>query len=402
MKFINRFKRKTALWYLSFAVLIVCVIMIITFFWHFHTGFSYDLDDWAGFGNYFGSITGLLAFLGVLYSLIQSNKATEEAKKEAARAEIKANIAADKAAMDAQRREDQATEEAIRREERDLFFKLIELYKEKSSAISYNDSEGITYTGLTAFEIYVNYLNNIIAAYSINDCIVRIDPSEWNLLKEYRELNDDNSKDDLGIIHKCKNVYQYRIGENAFFNISKDNVDFIQTQNYIRSKYKNEHYYWDNISTNIYDSERSVGIYKNYNLKVTPFEMYTPIRMAGNILNSKYGHKIGQYIRNMFYVLDTINNFKYNREYYNKLFRAQLSRKEVLFCLFVAVSDKSSRKFVTLLNDNNILDDLYFEDLFYTKEGDIWKDKELYFVRSIFVCYLNEDREEFIEKYDRS
>jgi len=117
------------------------------------------------------------------------------------------------------------------------------------------------------------------------------------------------------------------------------------------------------------------------------------LKYIGNVMNVKYGGYIGKYFRNMYYILETCNKFKYDKEYYFKLYRAQLSENEIIMCLLNAVSDKSSQKLVKLLNDNAILDGLYYRDLISLKFDDKYKGKELQFVNDMLNLYLEENKE---------
>lgn len=84
--------------------------------------------------------------------------------------------------------------------------------------------------------------------------------------------------------------------------------------------------------------------------------------MIADVIYKEYGHILGHYFRNMFYVMDTINEFS-DKKNYKELFRAQLSRFELTLGLFNAVSSNSSIKMVKLLEEFDVFKDVYPEDL---------------------------------------
>ena len=86
------------------------------------------------------------------------------------------------------------------------------------------------------------------------------------------------------------------------------------------------------------------------------------ITMIADVIYKEYGHILGHYFRNMFYVMDTINEFS-DKKNYKELFRAQLSRFELTLGLFNAVSSNSSIKMVKLLEEFDVFKDVYPEDL---------------------------------------
>ncbi|WP_321479716.1 hypothetical protein [uncultured Bacteroides sp.] len=59
----------------------VCGVMLLLFFVIFHGELSREINDWGSFGCYFSSVTGLLAFLGVLYTAGQAEKRADESRE---------------------------------------------------------------------------------------------------------------------------------------------------------------------------------------------------------------------------------------------------------------------------------------------------------------------------------
>lgn len=99
--------------------------------------------------------------------------------------------------------------------------------------------------------------------------------------------------------------------------------------------------------------------------------MYEAIKNSYDLIYRDYGHILGHYFRNMYYILDTIDSFRGDDDYkqkYAKLFRAQLSRFEIALIICNAVSSQSTEKVITLLQKYEILNGFYNQDLFCTKD----------------------------------
>lgn len=348
-------KKMTALDYLSTAILIISIIMVVIYFIYFNGEPSTDSRDWGNFGDYFASVTGLVAFLGVLYTARLSEK-----------------------------RAIKAEEETEKREERDVFFKLLNLHQDRLESVIYIDSKissNQIHNGLLAIEKYVNIANNILVDYAIDLCITRMSPGDLELIYKKQDRN-----------HYEEHIYDRVIKRNG-----KNN-----TENYYTTVINITKQFFDNANLYSYEEDRTdtkryyyyPGIYDSFRIEKTLDLAYSSMKLVGNVVNIKYGQILGQYYRNMYYVLETCNQFKHDKEYYFKLYRAQLSRNEIILCLLNAVSDKSSIKFVNLLKKYDILDDLYYKDFFLTKfDIEKWNGKELEFIREIFKCYLQEHPE---------
>ena len=79
-----RMKKSNAFIWIMAILALIAVYMLGRYFWQFaENGWSNDPMEWGAFGSYMGAITGLLAFVGVLYSVHNANKKSVEAKEEA-------------------------------------------------------------------------------------------------------------------------------------------------------------------------------------------------------------------------------------------------------------------------------------------------------------------------------
>lgn len=394
MKIGNWLKKRSALELLSLSVLVISIIMIIAFILKFWGTLSDYVEDWGSFGSYFGSVAGLLAFLGALLTVIQSNKATLEAKKDAARAEIKANIAADIAATDAQRRENNATEQAIKREERDLFFKLLELHKNKLETVVYTGNNfEVNYEGINAIEKYIIILNNILLEYSFNYCIISMSAESFYKLDPSISIESE-------ILTRCDAINKEL--NNKHQNIlDPKNIEIALVQEYIKKKINTIYLY----SAINYDQSFAItfsNIFAYFNICINNEIMFNAMQAAGNILYVKFGHLLGQYFRNMYYMLETINRFNFDKIYYFELYRAQLSRKESLICLFNTVSSKSNIENLELIATSKIFDDIFCKDLFFIRFDNSWIEEEKKFIDSILFCFTESEKKSKQEKFDKA
>lgn len=113
-------------------------------------------------------------------------------------------------------------------------------------------------------------------------------------------------------------------------------------------------------------------------------------------LYEENGHFLGQYFRNMYYVLNTIDQSSLNdtnKAYYAHLYRAQLSRYELALGVFNAVWEKSSFDMVRLLLKYDILDDVYREDIVLFEKGEGKDDFAYHRVKDLLKEYQTMEKE---------
>lgn len=118
-------KQLSNLRWVMWIVGVITCLMPIVYMLNFWDGIiSDESSDWGAFGAYIGAITGLLAFLGVLYTIRQSSI------------------------------------QAVTRDERDLFFKLVEENQKTLDSLIFpaEKKEDVTY-GIIALESYVKDIN---------------------------------------------------------------------------------------------------------------------------------------------------------------------------------------------------------------------------------------------------
>jgi hypothetical protein len=303
---------------------LISILMLFIYFLRFNDGLSYDSNNWSAFGSYFGSVTGLLAFAGVLYSSHLSEKRAEEAE---ARLE---------------QQEEESRKRYVEDSERAIFFQLLELHNKKSQSITYSGDSHIVSNqnceGNEAFKCYVRKVNAFVTIYIVS-----------------KDIQNYNSREELINNYSVELLYICLFGNDKFDSIKCNQINLLKNKNLNNTLEYNENYH-NNWAT-----------LKSKTLK--PNEMFEGLNYCYDIIYRDYGHILGHYFRNMYYIIDTIDNFRGDDDYkqkYAKLFRAQLSRFEIALIICNAVSSQSTVKVITLLEKYEILNGFYNQDLFYT------------------------------------
>lgn len=102
--------------------------------------------------------------------------------------------------------------------------------------------------------------------------------------------------------------------------------------------------------------------YQQVLLYTTKEEQYKAVRRAMDLVYESNKSGLGAYLRTIYYLLNLIRSFD-ERETLVKIFRAQLSREELVLLFFNAVSSKSNRDVIHLMVDNDMFNNLNLEDL---------------------------------------
>lgn len=294
------------------------------------------------FGSFFASITGLLAFLAVLYTANIADKRAEETITLAQKEAESNRDRAVKAEEDTRLQAEEARQRYREDSERTIFFQLLDLHITKTSTIgSTNEklakylencidrTEDYLYQYLT-FTFLLNNADKILTGECITTAsALQINPQE--------------------IFDKLSKIYDFR----------RDNVMTIKDG--IKDRFNNMLTY----EKKAYIDDKAAN-YLVTDLIPNKNELYKAMNFTANVIYKKFGSILGHYFRNMYYVMDTINNFS-DQKNYKELFRAQLSRYELALGLFNAVSSNSSIKMIELLEEFDIFKDVYAEDLLLLK-----------------------------------
>lgn len=285
---------------------IACIIMLVVYFANVTVFPSNNSIDWGSFGSYFGSITGLLAFVGVLYSIKQSG------------------------------------EQARVNEERGVFFTMLELYQKQVDNISIDELKGVN-----AIRRYCQDLDKQLMI---------------NLI--YKKFKDDNK------LVKSNDPFEFKIQEsilsskNTVFNISEfrfcivenyDNYSIVKPYDF----FTNQSQYQDYID----------DLFRHHKIDRSYMNIYELMRYTGKYIHINFN--LGQYFRNVYYIMSIISKFK-NSSYYSKIFRAQLSNSELTLLLYNSLSNESNKEVVGLLIEFDMFNNIHKNDVYFARYyGDI-------------------------------
>ena len=308
---------KRIIWVLIIVLVIVPLGMIGFYIGVFYNGqLSSDASDWGAFGAYFGGIAGWMAFVGVLLTL----GITRDQNKD--------------------------------NSERDLFFKMLELYGAKFNNVEYGVERGAE-----AFKKYTEKANLYLKHVILYNYII----------ESIKEGKDINALDNL-----FYNTYNIKHIQSPITDIINRAMG-VNIQNPLKA-----------IKTEL--EENRIPIIKGYDISSFVREMlkdkplsieniYVYIRKAADIIYDEYGHVLGHYFRNFYYVMKTTDTFNgKNSKNYKPLLRAQISRYEIAMNVYNALSSRSGVSMIEYLESYQIFKDLYDKDIFLfelSKEEDL-------------------------------
>lgn len=302
----------------SFIAFGCCVTMLCFYFKQFHGHWSSKPADWGTFGGYFGSITGLLAFGGVLITAFLAEKRAKET-------EVKSE------------------ERYINDSERNTFFQLLDLHRSKfENVVDYNND----CKGAEAFKQYTQKANRYFNLYVIYEDIIA------SGMDAFRD------KGEREIIDLMKEAIKILDEKSNHITTEDDLIErlrfYLETDKTIPSIHIPE------------ESELN-GVYIDWcgelYSKMSPREIVEKMREVFDIIYKEDGHILGHYFRNMYYMMDIMSHFSSSKINYKHLFRAQISRYEIALGLFNAVSSKSGSNMIHYLMDFNIFKDIYPTDI---------------------------------------
>ena len=286
----------------------------------FHSPLSNNHTKWGEFGSYFGGVTGplvsVMAFIGLLKSISLTKKQFELQSQES------------------------------------TFFNLLNFHTSKVTKI-YSETTGET----DAFKSLCEKYNEIYESRCIAVALDGIVKNQqdlptylyYNFIKYFFTLNDNLNLEEI------KSRFSHYLKEF-------DNEKLIL--NDIRLKSKNVK---DNGKYTLIEVGRDLvrAMSANERVKV--------LRNAFDGFYDELGHVSGSYIRNIYYILSHCNE-SINGDKYAKIFRAQLSRYELVIIFLNMTSSYCKPEFIYLIKKFDILNGLYINDLCYNPTKEIYTD----------------------------
>ena len=331
-----RMKKSNAFIWIMAILALIAVYMLGRYFWQFaENGWSNDPMEWGAFGSYMGAITGLLAFVGVLYSVHNANKKSAEAKEEAEKVRKEAAAEDKKIREEAKIESEKLRDEARAKDERDLFFKLVDSHLSSVKTVSYISGNKRHYKkGEEALDEYLLRLNRdldlLLFWLNVYDCKSVQPLLPFGGLYESMFLDVLRTDSELG-----KKYFKLRIADvtiKEFYPILVEYVKSILRNKVIYPLY--EHY----------DSDRELRIRQittNFRNTLSDDEKYAVLTFIGYTLNGELGHGISYHFENIIFITQTINTFlERNRDYYMNYWRSKLSVSEVYVLFFYLLSDR--------------------------------------------------------------
>ncbi len=331
---------------------IIACLMLIGYMIKFRNGIiSDESSDWGAFGAYMGAITGLLAFLGVLYTIRQSSI------------------------------------QAVTRDERDLFFRLMDEHRQTRDTLIYptENKKGIEAIGAYVDDINKDFQLLIILSSSFGYKKFR----EWSSAINFKEQDEETStyklmyedviinalecisalqvltdfgKDvDLKKLHDEKPEVKYATCEQCFPNlyhlITVIEEGTLDTERFDYSK--------------ILDAQSLAFVARMIWWHMDNYGRYRALIYTGKIFHKKHLVPIAYYFNNLAYTTYTLDNFiKTNKDYYMKYWRSKFSADEIYLLLFYLASDKLDVDILQTVIDYRLFDNLGTRDLVDLKQQD--------------------------------
>jgi hypothetical protein len=340
---------------LIFIIITICIIAVVMVYEYretFGDNISSVSSDWGDFGSYLGAITGLLAFIGVLYSIFQSKKQNRK------------------------------------QEERSVFFQMLDLYQKQVEGIGFEDfnadkfelRDKILPIIIIYCEIIAGGFDDIFASDIEDDIFLDIYIS---ILIEYNILDGNLSRNSVFNL-----FYNHRDKKREVVELLKNKLQSSIGQNNIKIP-KIEDYDSPSITTIAKKKIAARIINRDYSF------IYKTIKATYNYFYKDQRNFIGKYYRNIYYTLDMISSFDIQNNY-SKIFRAQLSNDELILLFFNAVSSQSTIHTVHLLQDYEIFNNLDSDDIL-GYEDTIEKTKSQDEQEKKFKVFINNILDEFLK-----
>lgn len=367
---------------------LIAICMLIKYFCQFaKNGWSDDPMEWGAFGSYMGAITGLLAFVGVLASIYNANKKSAEAKEEAEKVRKEAAEEDKKIREEAKIESEKLRDEARAKDERDLFFRLMEEHRQTRDTLIYpiENKKGIEAIGAYVDDINKDFQLLIILSSSFGHEKFR----KWRAEINFKEQDEDTSKYrlmyegliievlecisvlpvlanpkkkvDLTKLHDENPEVKHATCEQCFSNLEElitiIEAGTLDTERFDYSKIPN--------ASNLAFVARMIWRH------LDNYGRCRALIYTGKIFHKKHLVPITYYFNNLAYTTYTLDNFvRTNKDYYMKYWRSKFSADEIYLLLFYLASDKLDVDILQTVIDYRLFDNLGTRDLVDLKQQD--------------------------------
>jgi len=334
----NKWEEKSFLVKIMLFIIFVSTIMVLSYSIIVRGGFSRNPQDWGSFGSFFASITGLLAFTGVLYTASLSEKRAYEEKG----------------------RRKQAEKKAVMRDERDLFFKILQMHQYNVTYISLSLQENFK-TGRDAIAGYVKKFQKY---YYVSITLNQFKKANCKYKDEYSYFDYFNN-----IAKKAQELSAPQDGTCHSDNLEEFIDNLIQNNSLSHLKEYDIHTENGCQVTSCYSEMMSNGL-------ISINDIYCSMKSVADYMYDSYEHQLGQYFRTICNLQEIVAD-NIEREKSLDVFRSQLSREELVLLLYYIVSSQIEPKAAQMFIDNEIFKNIFPEDVLGCKyKVDQEKDKD--------------------------
>lgn len=368
-----RMKKSNAFIWIMAILALIAVYMLGRYFWQFaENGWSNDPMEWGAFGSYMGAITGLLAFVGVLYSVHNANKKSVEAKEEAEKVRKEAAAEDKKIREEAREESERLGAEAEAKDERDLFFKLIESHqKMMNSLISIDLKTHEKTEGMQAFEVYKKEMYSDLQLMIIHWKAGRFTSyAGWQ--KNIKMLVRDEFELTLFVAMFAYDANQINRKDEPLQN-DEELVKIVLSnpRSWFRDlrkgldnpvKYGRLKPFYVNFST---EEMEDLLLYAGDAWCYTEIDVrYSLLRLAARCFYTRNLARLSFHFNNLCYITKVVNDFKFNRDYYMDYWIANLNTMECELLFFYLLSGKSNMDISEIAMNSNLFKNVPKDQIF--------------------------------------
>lgn len=296
----------------------LAIISLLYWYFESHSSFEKGAADWGDFGSLLGAVTGLIAFIGVLFTLKQSKQ------------------------------------QSLNGEERSIFFELLKIF------ISYRDSLRVT---------RIDWKYNKTK-------------HDWDITPQNEFCTPERTYQQIyfELFHifyvEIRKSIPRNFSKDEFIKkIIPDKIlpgqwTYIYRPLAIAIDYIYDDYNWGKSGGMVNVPPLDLGVYDSLCLNAVKFYLeennIKPITVAcakaADQCFEVYKNKLGTYFNNAYNILDMVSDFIVPAKYFN-IFRAQLSKNELAILFFYSFSSLATSKTRQLYLKADLFKDLDLRDI---------------------------------------
>ena len=367
-----RMKKSNAFIWIMAILALIAVYMLGRYFWQFaENGWSNDPMEWGAFGSYMGAITGLLAFVGVLYSVHNANKKSTEAKDEAEKVRKEAAAEDKKIREEAKIESEKLQHEARAKNEKDTLFRLFELHQRSMETLVYKNP-GIQRKSsmMEAFEDYKKELDS-----DLQEVIVFWSSSKFNSYSDWAEK----------ILYKCYEGFELvllagmyivdqrekgneigskgskRMGSLIENPTLKEEVKSLSGVYFSKMKSLLEDFVWEKKIYPYYNDFLEVdrAHFKKFANKMWLEEMdekerFSILKFLAECFYRKYGHLLSFHFNNLCNITYQIDALETDHDFFMDCWISNIISIESVILFFWMLSGKVNKEVLLIAQKNNL------------------------------------------------